>query len=380
VLISRYVVLKSGLWKAVFAYPVFFTIFEFLLQSFSKDGSAASIAYSQSDFLPLVQIASVTGISGITFFISFIPSAITIAWLYKKQQRQSRLLIIASILLFALIITSGIIRLNNATDRSTLKVAMVVLDENLHDMSAHPDTTKALLVAQYYAHEITKLASRGAALVVLPERALNISKEAGTAITNILQSTAKQNNVYIITGYTNMKNKNDYNSSLVIDASGNVLDDYNKVHLVTGLENRFMPGEKTGLFSFKEIQSGTAICKDLDFPGYIKQYGNSNVEFLCIPAWDFVTDDWLHSRMAILRGVENGFAEVRVARQGRLTISDAYGRVSAEANCSTGKKTLLEGAVSTGKINTIYNKWGDWFGIVNIAAGICLIVFSKKKK
>src|SRR5580765_2978563 len=109
VLISRYVVLKCGLWKAVFAYPVFFTIFEFLLQSFSKDGSAASIAYSQSDFLPLVQIASVTGISGITFFISFIPSAITIAWLYKKQRKQSRLLIIASISFFALVITSGII-------------------------------------------------------------------------------------------------------------------------------------------------------------------------------------------------------------------------------------------------------------------------------
>jgi apolipoprotein N-acyltransferase len=31
--------------------------------------------------------------------------------------------------------------------------------------------------------------------------------------------------------------------------------------------------------------------------------------------------------MAILRGVENGFAVVRAARQGELTISDYHGKV-----------------------------------------------------
>jgi hypothetical protein len=35
--------------------------------------------------------------------------------------------------------------------------------------------------------------------------------------------------------------------------------------------------------------------------------------------------------MAILRGVENGFSEIRTARQGRLTISDCYGKIINEA-------------------------------------------------
>jgi len=34
--------------------------------------------------------------------------------------------------------------------------------------------------------------------------------------------------------------------------------------------------------------------------------------------------------MAILRGVENGFSEIRTARQGRLTISDYTGKVNFE--------------------------------------------------
>lgn len=377
---SRYVFLKNRSWPSVFAYPVFFTVFEYLLISFSKDGSAASIAYSQSDFLPLVQLASVTGILGITFFVSFIPSAITLLLLYHKEQKQFKPLLITSILLIVIVISFGVVRLNSSTDNITVKVGMVALDESMHDMSAHPDFSKSMLAAKYYAQEITMLAMHGSKLVVLPERALNMDTAEAGFIKNIMQSIAKQTHVYIVAGYTNMKNKDQRNSSLVVDTSGIVLKDYNKVHLVTGFENRFTPGDSIGLFSFENIQAGTAICKDLDFPRYIQQYGKSNVQFLCVPAWDFVTDDWLHSRMAILRGVENGFAEVRAARQGRLTISDAYGRVSAEANTSTGKRTTLEGNVSTEKLNTVYSKWGEWFGILNVIAAIALLLFVTRNK
>ena len=139
---SRYVFVKNRSWLAVFAYPVFFTVFEFLLLLFSKDGSAASIAYSQSDFLPLVQIVSVTGILGITFFVSFIPSAITIAWLYRNERKQLKPVLITSILFVVVVIAFGIVRLMNGKDESTVKVGMVVLDENMHDMSAHPDFSK----------------------------------------------------------------------------------------------------------------------------------------------------------------------------------------------------------------------------------------------
>jgi apolipoprotein N-acyltransferase len=380
VLGSRYVFLNKKSWLAVFAYPVFFTVFEYLLMLFSKDGSAASIAYSQSDFLPLVQMVSVTGILGITFFISFIPSAITLAYLYWNEQKQLKPLVITSILFVGLVLTFGVVRLKDSSNNNNVKVAMAVLDENMHDMSAHPDFSKSMTAAKFYGQDITMLAMHGAKLVVLPERAVNMDKESAGFITNILQSVARENHVYIVAGYTNMKNVNDRNSSLVIDDAGNVLKDYNKVHLVTGLENRFTPGDTAGLFSFNNIQAGTAICKDLDFPRYMQQYGKSNVQFLCVPAWDFVTDDWLHSRMAILRGVENGFAEVRAARQGRLTISDAYGRVSAEENTSTGNRATLDGFVSTEKHNTIYSKYGDWFGILNIIAAVTLLFFLKRNK
>ena len=43
------------------------------------------------------------------------------------------------------------------------------------------------------------------------------------------------------------------------------------------------------------------ICKDMDFPLLSRQYGNDGAGLMLVPAYDFVTDGWLHGRMAILK-------------------------------------------------------------------------------
>ena len=44
-----------------------------------------------------------------------------------------------------------------------------------------------------------------------------------------------------------------------------------------------------------------------------------------VPAWDFVTDGWLHGRMAILRCVESGFSIASVPVQNERTLYDWVG-------------------------------------------------------
>jgi apolipoprotein N-acyltransferase len=373
-IITRTAIIKTNSRYAIFAFPVFFTAFEWLLIKFSPDGTAATIAYSQLNFLPLIQIASITGILGITFMVTFIPSVLAIGWYYRKNQNNLLPLSIISFIIIFSVFLFGILRISNSSEKNTTTAGLVVLDEKSHNMGNNPELQDELQHTRNYAQEITKLAGTGAKLIVLPERAVNINKELDSASINILRYPAKQNHVTIVVGYTNYKNKEERNSALVIDTEGNVVMDYNKVHLVKGLEDQFTPGLKIGLFRFDGMLAGTAICKDLDFNEYIQKYGKSKVVFLCIPAWDFVVDDWLHSRMAILRGVENGFSEVRTARLGRLTISDPYGRISAEATCANGKATTLIGQVSLSKINTLYTRYGDWFGISILFAAILFIL------
>ena len=88
IIATRRTVIKIKRWYVIFVYPVFFTASELLLINFSPDGTAASIAYSQMNFLPVIQIASVTGILGITFFVSFILSAIAVSWYYRREKQR----------------------------------------------------------------------------------------------------------------------------------------------------------------------------------------------------------------------------------------------------------------------------------------------------
>lgn len=378
--ITRIAIIKNNSWYSIFAFPVFFTTFEWLMISLSPDGTAGSIAYSQSNFLPLVQITATTGILGITFIVTFIPSALALGWYYRKEKNKLLPLAIVSFIIISSVLFYGFFRIKNNDATNVITAGLVVLDEETHKMGNKIDFQNELQHTKNYAEEIARLATQGAAIIVLPERALNINKESDSASVNILSNAAKQNRVVIVSGYTNFKSEKERNSALVIDAKGNVVMDYNKVHLVKGLEEQFIPGSEIGLFKFEKIQAGVAICKDFDFPSYIKKYGQSRSALLCIPAWDFVVDDWLHSRMAILRGVENGFSEIRTARQGRLTISDSYGRVTSETNCVDGKSTALIGKVSLTPVNTFYIRYGDWFGILILTIAILIVLSTIVKK
>ncbi len=378
--LTRRVILKTNLWLSIFAFPVFFSAFEFLMFRFSADGTATSIAYSQSNVLPVIQIASITGTLGITFMVTFIPSTIAVCWVYIKQKSKIRFMLIFSGALLLSVLLFGILRINNNSDKNSIKAGLVVLEEKYHDISRHPDFLRDTLVTRLYVKEISELAEQGAKVIVLPERAVNINNETENIIIGMLGTVAKQNQVFIIVGYTNYRNKQELNSALVINDEGKVVADYDKVHLVTGLENRFVPGKEIGLFKMQDWQLGISICKDLDFPDYIKKYGTGGANILTIPAWDFGIDDWLHSRMSILRGVENGFSELRTAREGRLTISDCFGRVNYESSCSNRQKSILIGNVSVLKMHTIYSRFGDWFGIIILIAAFCFVIVMVRNK
>ncbi len=370
ILLTRSAAIKLNSWYSVFAFPAFFTVFEYLIIKASPDGTATSIAYSQMNCLPLIQIASVGGILAITFIVTLIPSAFAFAWYFRGQKRNFVYLSISSGAMIGGVLLFGFLRLVGASPSDKIKVALVVMDEQKHNTSDRPDTIKDKAATEFYLKQINALAGNGVQAILLPERALSIDSSSEKQMLNALSAAALKNNVYLIAAYTNLRGKKEGNSAIVLNNKGNVITEYNKVHLVNGLERQFTPGNAIGLFKLDNLQSGVAICKDLDFQEYIRHYGESRPCILFIPAWDFIVDDWLHSRMAILRGVENGFSEVRAARTGRLTISDLYGRVTSETSSSNQQQTSLIGYVSTQQTDTLYTAFGDWVGIVSLLISV----------
>ena len=100
---------------------------------------------------------------------------------------------------------------------------------------------------------------------------------------------------------------------------------------------------------------------------------------MAVPANDFIADAWIHARMAIMRGVENGFAIVRSATQGLETISDAQGRVIARADTNAPGLTQIMADVPPGPGPTLYTRIGDVFCWLMLLASVALLGLSLRR-
>ena len=117
---------------------------------------------------------------------------------------------------------------------------------------------------------------------------------------------------------------------------------------------------------------GVEICKDLDFPAWSRVYGRRGVRFLAVPAWDFVDDARPHARMAVVRGVENGFTIARSAQHGLVTLSDSHGRILGEQSSATDPILVI--AAPPGAGTTLYARFGDWFGWAAVVCAAALLI------
>jgi len=142
----------------------------------------------------------------------------------------------------------------------------------------------------------------------------------------------------------------------------------------------FIPGNEISVFALNTIPSGVAICKDMDYSGFIRKYDGNKTRVMYVPAWDFIRDGWLHSRMAILRGVENGYAIVRTARQGELTISDHKAKVLFEESSTNNKAAGLTGNFPLIATKTIYSQFGDWFGYLIAIIALLFVLTRLRRK
>lgn len=127
-------------------------------------------------------------------------------------------------------------------------------------------------------------------------------------------------------------------------------------------------------------RTAVAICKDMDFPAMIRGDAMLQPGLFAVPAWDFGKDAVWHARLAILRGVENGFAVARSANYGLLTLSDAYGRVLATKASTSGGMVLLQGDLPRGPGQTLYARIGDSFAWICLAMSVLLIAVASLAK
>ncbi len=365
VLAQRFAWLRLRHGASVLVFPAAWTSYEVLISTVSPNGTFGSLAYTQTDFLPLIQLASLTGLWGITFLLSLVPTGMAAAWLWRGDRRQALPALLVPVGLVLLACGWGWLRIARAPTQHAVWVAASATDERLAAFATE-DREEALAVLRIYAGRIAELAARGAQVVVLPEKLVGLTPAYEEEARQLLSETARANRVTVVAGLNLVGREPRRNVALVLGAGGERVAEYDKVFLVPGWEAAYRPGDAPALFTVGGHTWGTAICKDLDFPAWLRRYSRGGARLLLVPAWDFVRDRRLHARMAVMRGVEGGFAVVRSAKEGLATISDPLGRVLVEETSAPGAGAQAVAEVPLGSGSTLYARLGDWFGVIAV--------------
>ncbi|MGD0669171.1 MAG: nitrilase-related carbon-nitrogen hydrolase [Bryobacteraceae bacterium] len=366
VLLFRALLRRGACWSALLAFPAAWVSFEYLRNLTTPHGTAGSLAYSELNFLPVLQLASVTGPWGISFLVLLFSAALAIGFdLRRTAPKQALRIAGAGLGVTALVLVFGAVRLALPAASQRVRVGLIASDQPANVDVADEGASTARLFRDYAA-AAEGLVARGAQVIVLPEK-LGVAVDPATGETDaFFQSLADKTGSRIVVGLIHVSPPLKYNEARVY-APGAPLRSYHKRHLLPPFESKFKPGTALTLMPQPSGTWGVAICKDMDFTPLSREYGEAGAGLMLVPAWDFVVDRFAHGHLAVMRGVEDGFSIARAAKQGYLTVSDDRGRILAEARSDSAPFATLVADVPAAHDDTVFLLLGDWFAWLALA-------------
>lgn len=343
---------------------------EHVAGALSPHGSLGSIAHSEVSVPVVVQSASLFGMYSVTFVLCLFATSVA---LMVRSERRGLAAAWAGLALCAADLAFGTARLL-APQPDVVRVAALA-DMGLFTPARRVDTLAADMdTSSAFAATLRSLAGRGAKLIVTPEESLTARRAWRERVLAPLASVSKQTGADIVAGVLVRAPWAD--TAAAFDPDGRI-SNYTKRHLLQPIESRFTAGTAPGLLGGGRAM---AICKDMDFPETIRKDARTGLRLMAVPAWDFGADRWIHARMAIMRGVENGFSMVRAANYGLLTASDSQGRLIAEKIVSPDHVDWILADVPLGAGPTFYTRIGDMFSRASMALTLVLGVFAVSRR
>lgn len=373
VMVARRAARRWDNFAAALVFPILYAALGFLFARLNYNGTWASPAYRMDKFLPLLQLASITGIWGVIFAMSIPASALAYAWYRAENAMSWRMPTTVALTIFVGAVGFGAIRIAMAGHPASVRVAMIASDRDMK-FSRTTDASKASELLSFYTSQIPQAAAQGAQVVVMPEKIVGVTSDDRDALTKILAEAARASHVWIVAGMNELGHPH-YNAAWIFAPDGTMRGEYDKHYFVMGFENGFDRGASIYTVDAPWGKTGVAICKDLDYPWFIRAYGESGARLLLAPAWDWEGPNAvMHERMSVARGVENGFAMARAAKTGYVTAHDAYGATLASSSTFESDPALAIADVPIGPGPTLYTRYGDWFGWLCIIASMFIII------
>jgi apolipoprotein N-acyltransferase len=363
---------------------------------------------SQFRVLPLIQIASSTGVYGVSFLMVWFSVSLlsTVAAMVQAPERRRSWMIelIVPMLCLVAVIVFGMRTLFRPPHAApTLKIALV--QPSVPQTMIWDQSESAQRFRQVLALSETALATIPD-LLVWPEAAVpgvlrwDTNRYGGATLYEAIASQARQHHTWMVIGADDADpnpqapDQVDYfNSSFLIDPSGQVAATYRKRRLVifgeyiplarwlpvlrtfTGVTGDFTPGTRPVPFVLSDlhVKLSVLICFEDIFPHHTRDYVDEDTDFLLNltnNGWfGESAAQWQHAASAVFRAVENGLPLVRCANNGLTCWVDTQGRMNDVYFPGTtdiygvGYKVVQVPLLAGQKRPpTFYRQHGDWFG------------------
>ena len=286
---------------------------------------------------PVVQLAALTGIYGISFVLVLINSSLAQILVLRRWSYG-----LSAVLLLCGVFTWGYYRLDHLAKDQDANVEIGVVQ------GSFPQDIKWRIVplsVERYTNMTRSLAQQGSLdLIIFPETALpfRLFQRADSLYFHQITSLAQEVSTPLLVGSLEATRNNTklFNRAFLFDAQGKIVDSSDKVHLVpfgeylpfpwlfqymeglTAESGIFDPGERHKILHLpdKDIAFGVFICYESIFPEITRQLTQLGAEFLI----NTTNDAWFgrsaaphqHFSMAVLRAVETGRSVIRAANTG----------------------------------------------------------------
>ena len=373
----------SAFWIAL-VFPITATAVDFFSANGSPFGTFGAGAYSQRDFLPIIQIASVTGLWGITFLVSWFASLVNHVWENGFKLRHP-VLASACVLLLILGLCFGRM-LFASSPETTVQVAGFSLPngklpEILGLLQTGDESSFRRTVDELHAQELNQirlLAEQGAEIVTLQEGAGMGYPDQVNKLLADAAVIAKETGAYIVLPTFTIGHDKPENVVHIIDPSGKIV----LKHIKYG--GTQFEGSLTGSAELQTVDTpygklSAVICWDADFPSVIKQAGQQDVDLLFVPSNDWLGVKDIHAGMARFRAVENGVTIYRQTGSGVSSVIDAHGRILHRIDAFREERTgafagvqIVETPIHS--VNTLYPTIGDLVGNIMLVLSTGLLV------
>ncbi len=349
------------------------------------------LGYSQVGVIPVVQIASVTGVYGVSALVCLVSAAL--AHLAIDRAREGIASAGAAALLVAVVAIWGAVRVHDgslARHGDPIKVALI---QGNVEQEQKWDPSRAEGILKTYLSMTQEAAARGASLIIWPESATPFLYEHEMAGQARIASLVRSAGITLLFGSDQFEPGNPpryYNAAFMLRPDGTTAAVYRKIHLVPFGEfiplkrllffaaplvegsSDFSPGTDVTLLPVGRHWISTAICYEVVYPRLVGEAARKGSELLTT----ITNDAWYgtssaphqHFSQAAMRAVEQGRYLVRSANTGISGIIDPYGHVLQRSAIFV--PATVEGDVRFLDGLTLYGRIGDAFayGCVLLAA------------